>query len=209
MGLLFFALLAAILFAALLWRARPTRPAATAIAAALLLAGVGYAWQGRPFLPGRPAAASPARSFADPLFAAERRLWLGSVGPEADQLAGADTLIAGGSADYAVGVLRGAVARTPNDMALWIGLGHALVAYADGAVTPAARFCFARAAAIAPRHPAPRYFLGLALLTGGDIDGAERLWRALLADLPADGGPHRLLEARLGTLARLRAVAGR
>lgn len=209
MGFLLFLLLAAVLMAALLWAGRPSRSAAGAMVAALLLAGVGYAWQGQPFLPGQPAPPKAASASADPLFAAERRRWLGSVGPEADLLASADMLIASGSPDYAVGVLRGAVDRDPRSMALWIGLGHALATYADGAVTPAARFCFAQAAAIAPHHPAPRYFLGLALLTAGDLDGAEQAWRALQTDLPADGEPGRLLRIRLDTLSRLRGLAAR
>jgi hypothetical protein len=209
MGYLLFLLLAALLFAGLLWRGRPSAPAAKAVALTLTLAGVGYAWQGRPFQPGSPAEARPAPAMADPLFEGERMQWLGAVGPEADLLASADRLIASGSPDYAVGVLKGAVARSPNDMGLWIGLGHALTSYAEGMVTPAARFCYARAAQIAPDHPAPRYFLGLALLTAGDVDGADGMWRPLLAALPADGEYHRLLEQRLMLVDRLRAATRR
>lgn len=207
MGWILFLVLAAIMFAALLRSGRPDRRGATLLLGALLAAAAGYAWQGRPGLAGSPTPPRANHPASDPLFAAERELWLGSVGPEADLLASADRFIAQGSPDYAVGVLRGAIARAPEDMALWVGLGNALATYADGGVTPAALYAFRRAAAIAPNHPAPPYLLGLAYAEGGDFDAADRIWRGLLATAPPDAPYRPIVAERLATLSRLRAIA--
>lgn len=207
MGLAFLFLFAAAVFAAIVRWARPDRRAGVLLLAALLAGGGGYVVQGSPFLGGRatpPRANHPA---ADPLFAQEREIWLGKVGPEADLLASADRFIAQGSPDYAVGVLRGAISRTPRNMDLWLGLGNALATYADGSVTPAARFAFVRAAEIAPDHPAPPYFLGLAYAASGDFGSAARIWRILLERTPADAPYRKLVEIRLDMLARLQAMA--
>ena len=56
---------------------------------------------------------------------------------------------------------------------LWVGLGNALVAHADGMMSPAAELAFDRADRLAPEHPAPRFFYGLALAQGGQFDQAE------------------------------------
>ena len=208
MGLLVALVLAAATFAGLIWRARSDRRAGVLLLAALLVASLGYVVQGSPFLAGSPTPPRANHPAADPLFAAERTIWLGKVGPEADLLASADNLIARGSPDYAVGILRSAIERTPKNMDLWLGLGNALATYADGNVTPAARYAFGRAAALAPRHPAPPYFLGLAYAAAGDFDTADRIWRALLAETPPDAPYRKLIELRIEMLTRLRGMAG-
>lgn len=208
MTLLLLLLIALAVLAALLWAARPGPQGRMLLMAALLTAGAGYVWQGRPTLAGSPTAPRANHPAADPLFASEWKRWLGGVGPEADLLSSADMLIAGGAPDYAIGILRGGIARSPRSMALWIGLGNALATYADGSLTPAARFAYLRAAALAPDHPAPGYFLGLAYASEGDFAGAERQWRAVLTRLPATSPFRALIETRLALLARLRAMAG-
>lgn len=207
MGLAFLFLFAAAVFAGAVWWARPARRPGVLLLAALLVGGTGYVAQGSPFLKGSPTPPRANHPAGDPLFAAERGIWLGKVGAEADLLASADRLIADGSPDYAVGILRGAVARTPRSMDLWLGLGNALATYADGAVTPPARFAFMRAAELAPRHPAPPYFLGLAYAANGDLDTAEGIWRGLLAASPPDAPYRKLIALRLDMLSRLRGMA--
>ena len=64
--------------------------------------------------------------------------------------------------------------------------GYALVVHGGNMMSPAAQLAFQRAAAIAPDHPGPRFFYGLALAQGGNYDEAERVWRELLPTIPAD-----------------------
>jgi cytochrome c-type biogenesis protein CcmH/NrfG len=73
-------------------------------------------------------------------------------------------------------------------------------------VTPAAQYAFDHAAALAPKHPAPGYFLGLAYAQEGDLNTAERLWRGVLSNSPADAPWRPLVEERLGVIAKIRAA---
>lgn len=64
--------------------------------------------------------------------------------------------------------------------------GEALVAAADGAVTPKARQAFEAASAKDPSLPLPRFFIGLAAAQDGDKPRAKEIWDALLKEAPAD-----------------------
>src|SRR3546814_3509953 len=74
----------------------------------------------------------------------------------------------------------------PERPDLWVGLGNALAVHGDGFVSPAARLAFARAAEIAPDHPAPLYFLGMAWLQSGQPGEALATWRELREKSPPD-----------------------
>lgn len=65
-------------------------------------------------------------------------------------------------------------------------LGEALAAQANGVVTAEAKQAFERALAQDGHEPKARYFLGLAEEQDGRSDQAASMWRALLADAPAD-----------------------
>lgn len=91
-----------------------------------------------------------------------------------------------GRSQQAVEGLTRAVAVMPDQPDLWVALGEALVAHNKGLVSPAARLAFDRASQIAPSHPAPRYYLGMAWLQAGKPDQALEVWQALLASTPAD-----------------------
>ena len=204
-GVLISALLALAVAAGLILIARPARGALYLIGVAMLVGLAGYAWQGRSSLPGSPTSPDAHKRGGDTLFAHERTVWLETVGPDAAQLDGADNMIKNGDPDYAVGLLHAFLVREPDSMMLWLGLGNALQAQADGALTPPAHYAFERAARAAPGHPAPQYFLGLAYLQMGDIDGAEATWRALLGKAPANAPWRDKLAARIGLIEHLRA----
>jgi cytochrome c-type biogenesis protein CcmH/NrfG len=48
-------------------------------------------------------------------------------------------------------------------------------------LTPAAEMAFNRAQQVAPEHPAPRFFYGLALARMGQFEAAEQFWQQVVA----------------------------
>ncbi len=208
MGWLAMGALAVLAFAAL-WRwARTDRAALQLVAAALLIALAGYAWQGRPGMEGRPKPAPERGAIPESGFASLRPDMLGRFDRASGWLTIAESYQRRGNTQAAAEIIRSGLRREPRDPDLWIGLGYALVLHADGVMTPAAELAFRRAAQVAPDHPGARFFYGLALAQGGRIEEAERVWRALLAALPPEGAQWRTaIEERLRLIERLRAGA--
>jgi tetratricopeptide (TPR) repeat protein len=206
MGWVVIAILAVAVLAAL-WRvAKLPRSAMELVAAALLLGVAGYAWQGSPTLAGRP---TPPREDAGPADVEKLpELKIANVGSSADVLAAADGLIERRMASYAVATIKAALARSPNNADLWVGLGNALVVHNEGQMSPAAQLAFDRAGQLVPDHPGPPFFMGLAYAQAGQLDRAEQVWRDLLDRSPA-GAPWRgELEQRLASLDAVRAQQG-
>ena len=166
----------------------------TFAAAALALGGAGYALNGRPGLTGAPreTAERPAPMPLD----APRHALMGSFTNAEHWLIIADSFERRGNTRDAVGLLRSAVRAHPGDYALWVGLGNALTDHARG-YTPAAAFAFDRAAELAPRVPAPRFFRGLALIRSGQVAEGAAQWRALLAEAPAEASWRPMVEDAL------------
>jgi cytochrome c-type biogenesis protein CcmH len=79
--------------------------------------------------------------------------------------------------------------------------------HSEGIMTPAAQLAFDRAAELAPGHPGPKFFYGLALIQSGRFVEAEAIWQALLADTPPEVSWRPLVEDRLRVLAEIRAIA--
>lgn len=180
---LFLLAVIAFLTLALLWLLRVRGPQLTLAAAALAFACAGYAFQGRPGLAGSP---STAASKEPPVALTKaRKAMMGQFTAADTWTTIAEGYASRGKTQDAVGVMRSAIRARPTDYAMWVGLGNALADHAR-TLTPAARFAFQRAAELAPHHPAPRFFLGLALARSGKPDEALVLWRAILADAPAD-----------------------
>ena len=152
-------------------------------AAALLFGAAGYALQGRPTLTGAPRAVATTRPPL-PLSGARRAL-MGQFNSADRWITIAEGYASRGNTRSAAAVLGSAVREHPTDAFLWTGYGNALFDHA-GTLTPAARLAYARAIALAPEHPAPHFFLGLALARSGDRDGALAEWRPILAKAPAD-----------------------
>lgn len=174
-------------------------------AAALLLALAGYAWQGHPNMPGAPKPPPGRQQLPETDFAKTREDMLGRFDQASAWLNMADSFQRRGDTQSAAELLQGAVRRTPNNPDLWVGLGNALVVHGDGMMSPAAQLAFNRAARLAPGHPGPRFFYGLALAQGGNYDEAERIWRDLLATAPPDAEYRRIVEERLQALQQARA----
>jgi cytochrome c-type biogenesis protein CcmH len=87
--------------------------------------------------------------------------------------------------------------ETPARHALY---GEALVAAANGVVTPEAKQSFESAAAKDPSAAEPRFFLGLAAEQEGDKVRAREIWSRLVAEAPEDAPWAQALRERLAAL---------
>lgn len=181
--------LAALLMLALIVIGRMPRKTWEIAAAALLLGLAGYAWQGNPGLAGAPRhAASAAPEKFDEQLAERRRGLAERFGPAGQWLLLSDGLGRQGKTKEAANVLLSGLRQMPNDPNLWLGLGNALVAHADGVVPPSADFAYRRAMAIDPKAPGPRYFYGLALARSGQLQAANDMWTPLVESAPDGSG---------------------
>ena len=167
----------------LLWALRVRGPMMHLSVAALLFGAAGYAFLGQPELPSSPRSAEQ-RKPPIPLTNL-RHAFFGQFTPTEHWLIMSESLASRGRTQEAAGILQSAVREHPGDPALWIGLGNALADHA-GTLTPASELAFRRAQELAPHHPAPRFFYGLALARSGDPRDALILWRQILAEAPAD-----------------------
>lgn len=152
-----------------------------AAAAALLVGASGYALQGSPSLPDAPAPSAHAAAVL-PLTEV-RHAFFGRFSPAESWLTMSEALARDGRGSDSIGILQNAVKRYPGDPQLWVGLGNALVDHGHG-LTPPAEFAYQRAAALAPGHPAPRFFHDLALTRSGQSDAALKDLAALYRDNP-------------------------
>jgi cytochrome c-type biogenesis protein CcmH len=105
-----------------------------------------------------------------------------------------------GRAGEAVNAARAALrllGETPARRALY---GEALVAAANGVVTPEAKQSFDAAAAKDPSAAEPRFFLGLAAEQEGDRARAREIWSSLVAEAPQDAPWAQALRERVAAL---------
>ncbi len=157
--------------------------------AALLLGVAGYAVQGHPTAPGVPARQMKAATTFDAEEIALRDSMIEKYTADGAYLTAADAMARYGEPRVAVLLMIGGIGRYPDSYLLWSELGTTLAAH-DRAMSPPALFAFRRAMRLAPRHPAPRYRLGLAQAMAGDLAGAAVSWRRALALTPP-GAPYR------------------
>ena len=207
MGFLTLAILAAAAFGllALLGLKRPLWAVA---GAALMLGATGYALQGRPFTPGQPARPQAEIVPPEPELINLRERMLGRLTGDWSYLVAADAMRRAGEDGLAVKAILGGIRRIPNSLMLWVGLGDALAAHDGGRVSPPALFAFQQAMRISPQHPAPPFFLGLALARSGDLPAARRYWLRALALSPAGASYRQDIAIRLVLLDRLAAEMG-
>ena len=204
------ALLAIAAFAAIAFVLKAPRSGREAIAAALVLGIAGYALQGSPGLPGAPK--PPAEEIgknASAMVDARGKVSDSSI-PTSDRwVVIADALARNGRFADAAEVLRGAVEANPGNSEGWLAMGNALVAHADGTLTPAALYAFRRAARADPDAPGPPFFLGLAFAQSGRYAEARQLWADLLARAPEDAPWRGPLADQLGKLDAFTSGQGR
>lgn len=191
--------LAAFACSALVFKA--PRGAWEPIGAALMLGVAGFALQASPWQAGAPKEpAQQAKTSGAALV--EARQQLGAQGDNAPNswMIIADAMSRNGQYGDAAGIVLGAVEKNPRNADAWLALANNLVAHADGTLSPASRYAYARAAEADPLHPGPAFFLGLALATNGKPEEGRAMWAQLLARAPADAPWRADLQMRLGRL---------
>jgi cytochrome c-type biogenesis protein CcmH/NrfG len=188
------------------WLVRHDKGALQFLAAALLLALAGYSWQGRPGFAGAPKRPPVRQQQPDSDFATLRGDLLGRFDRAWTWMNIADGYQRRGDSEGAARVLQQAVRLNPRSADLWVAYGYALVVHGGGMMSPAAQLAFSRAARIAPAHPGPRFFYGLALAQGGNYDEAERVWREVLPTVPPGSQYRAAIEERLQAIAQARAT---
>lgn len=173
----------------------------TAVGAALMLGATGYALQGRPMLPGRPARGAVAGQEDDPALTDLRDRLLGRYTLDHAYMVAGDAMTRRGDRRAAARAILGGVRKLPESFALWTELGTVLAAH-DGQVSPAAKFAFDRAGRLAPQQPGPPFFEGLAYVRAGDFAAARPYWARALALSPRDASYTREIAVRLALLDR-------
>ncbi|HEX8556142.1 MAG TPA: hypothetical protein VF695_15655 [Sphingomonas sp.] len=209
MGWLLLLIVGAAVFAGLV-ALRVPRRLWSFIGAGLMLGGAGYALQGRPMQPASPAKPVTAAVAGDEdgLSELRERMW-GRFTADGQYLVAADAMSRSGNAQAAVRVTLAGIRATPRSAQLWTGLGTVLTAH-DGAVAPPARFAFDQARRLAPLHPAPPFFAGLAEARVGAFAAARPLWARALELTPAGAAYRPQIAGRLALLDRyLAEVEGR
>jgi cytochrome c-type biogenesis protein CcmH len=181
----------------LLWLLRIRGAMLQLAGAALLFGAAGYAVAGRPGLESSPRAADQ-RAAPVPLTNI-RHAFFGRFGPTEHWLLISESYARRGRTREAAGVLESAVREHPGDPVLWVGLGNALADH-SGMLTPASELAFRRANELAPDHPAPRFFYGLALARSGDTKDALAIWHEVLAKAPADAAWRPIVEDAVAAL---------
>lgn len=156
----------------------------TVPAMAVMLAAAGYAWQGQPSLPDHPVEGVTSVRPLDPDLIAAREGLFGRFNFDYSYFMAADAMTRAGAPQLAATVMLGAVRKAPNDLGLWSGLGLALAEHDGDRLSPAALYAFDRAETLAPIHPGPPFYRGIALARSGDLEGARQAWGKALRLVP-------------------------
>ena len=171
--------------------------------AALFLGAAGYAWQGRPSLPAVPARTQVAMQPIDPQAIALRDSLLGRYTTDTAYIIASDAMTRVGDRQAAARVMLGATAKLPRSFIAWTWLGTTLAAEAGDQVSPPALLAFRRAGQLAPEHPAPPFYLGMAYVRAGEFRSARPYWARALALSPQGTSYRREIALRLALLDRL------
>lgn len=191
---------------ALLWLLGLPRTLWSFAGAALMLGAAGYALQARPELPGAPVEAARKAQPDEPMLRELRSAMFGRFTYIDGYFFAADALIRGGDPDKAARLMQGGVRSAPNDAALWTWFGMTLVEADGHTVSPAAGVAFRRAVALAPKHPGPAFFYGLAHVRAEQFAAALPWWKRALALSPPDASYRKDIATRVALLEQFLAI---
>ena len=186
----------------LLWVLRFPRRLWAVPATALMLGGAGYAWQGSPTLGGHPVETVERVGVLDPGLVALREAFFGRFNFDSAYFMASDAMVRSGSPQAAASVMIGAVRKAPQNAGLWTWAGVVLAENDANQVSPASRFAFERAIALAPKHPGPPFFYGLSQIRQGKLAEARPYWAKAVALTPANASYRGELVTRLFLLDR-------
>ncbi|MEG3180085.1 tetratricopeptide repeat protein [Sphingomonas sp. LT1P40] len=189
MGWIALAAIGAVAFG-LLWLFGMPRALGSFSGAALMLGAAGYALQANPGLSGAPVSTVKKAQEDDAALRDLRGAMFGRFSYLDSYFFAADSLVRGGDPDKATRLMLGGVRSSPGDAAMWTWLGMTMVEADKRTVSPAAGLAFRRAVALAPQHPGPAFFYGLAHVRAGDYAAARPWWRKALSLSPV-GAPYR------------------
>lgn len=179
---------------------RLPRSGYTLLGAALLFGLAGYALQGSPGAPAAPGMAIQDEQGTGALMVEARRAFFDPEIQPSRFLVTSDAYARRGDPLRAAGFARSAIADNPDDAEAWTALANALADHAAGQLTPAALYAYGQAQRRAPRSPAPGYFLGLAMLRGGEPERTRAIWAELVAQAPDDAAWRPVMADRLARL---------
>lgn len=194
---------------ALLWLLGLPRTLWSFAGAALMLGAAGYALQARPDLAGQPVEAAKKARPDEPMLRELRSAMFGRFGYIDGYFFAADALTRGGDPDKAAKFMLGGVRASPQDAALWTWLGVSLVEADQRNVSPAAGVAFRRAVELAPKHPGPPFFYGLAHVRAGQFAAALPWWKRALALTPPDASYRKDIATRVALLEQFLAIQAR
>ena len=177
--------------------------------AALMLGAAGYAWQGAADVPAHPVAFDAVKLPPTAAYKDMRGEMFGRFGGEAMYFGISDMGLGQGDTEFAAGAVIGGTNYAPRNAAFWTELGTIIALHDDNHVSPAALLAFRRAIQVAPEHPGPPYFLGLAYIRAGEFAAARPWWRHALALSPEGTSYREQIAARLRMLDALLAGQAR
>lgn len=153
----------------------------TSAGAALFLGAAGYAWQGRPDVSAHPAVPSTQPVAVEPAMIALRDRLIGRYTADTAYVMASDAMLRTGDVTAATQVVLGGIRGIPKSYILWMQLGTNLALHDGDQMSPPALAAFRQAIRLAPNHPAPPYYMGLAYVRAGDLAAARPLWRRAIA----------------------------
>ena len=172
----------------------------TLFAAALLFGLAGYATQGAPDQPSAPKTAQALDPGSGEAMVEARKEFYDEGVLPSRYVVTADGFARRGQYRDAIDFLRNAVAENPNDSQAWVAMANVLVEHANGTLSEAAEFAYARARATDPDNAAADYFQGIAMIRNSRFEEARELWAAALRAAPEDARYRADLAARLAAL---------